>query len=122
MTLGFRSSLGSKDVVDEVQLPTCDLPLYDALVAGSREAAAVAYHTGPDGYSQLREQLYVEASKRNDAHLVKYTVQCLDCAVMDPARAPLFHAAAAYLVSIWVREIPEDHLVEHLHSTTRAQF
>jgi hypothetical protein len=122
MALGFRSSLGRNDVACELQLPPVDMPLAEALIAGSREAAAVAYHAPAEAFSEMREHLCIEASKRNDAHLVKYTLQCLDCAVMDPGHAPLFHAAAAYLVSIWVREIPEEQLHEHLHSTTRAQF
>lgn len=122
MALGFRSSLGGKQIDGPLQLPAYEGSLSEALKVGSLEAAAVAYRMPAESLTQMREQLAVDASLRNDAHLVKYTLQCLDCAAMDPARAPLFHAAAAYLVSIWVREIPSDKLTEQLHSPKRAEL
>lgn len=122
MALGFRSTRGGKPIDGALELAPIDASLDEALTVGPREAAAVAYHTPTDAVAHLREQLAGEASLRNDAHLVKYVLACLDCARMDPARAPLFHAAAAYLTGVWVREVPAARLHEHLHDPNRAAF
>ncbi len=119
LALGFRSTRGRNEVDGELALPRTHGSLSDALMASPRDAAAVAFHTSPSSIPQLREQLALEASHRSDAHLVKYVLACLDCAAMDPQRAALYHAAAAYLTSLWVREIPADQLPEHLHDHRR---
>ena len=62
----------------------------------------------------MRTELATQAAIRNDAHLVKYTLACLDVATMDPAYARLYHAAAAYLVSVWMATTPAESLLENL--------
>ena len=38
---------------------------------------------------------------RHDAHLVKYTLACLDAMAADPPAARLYLAAAATLLAFW---------------------
>ena len=46
-------------------------------------------------------QLATRASVQRDAHLVKYTLACLDAAAADPPQRRLYLAAAASLVAWW---------------------
>lgn len=54
------------------------------------------------------------AAKRNDAHLVKYTLACHDRAERDPEAEPLFRAGAIVLVNDWLPETPDNKLKESL--------
>src|ERR1039457_2439807 len=65
------------------------------LVHSPRAGASVAWFARQEERPRIEQTIATEAAIRNDAHLVKYTWACLDCAVQDPAQAPLFHAAAA---------------------------
>ena len=46
------------------------------------------------------------ACAHRDAHLVKYTLACLDAAAADPDAARLFHAGAASLLAFWEAPTP----------------
>jgi hypothetical protein len=46
-------------------------------------------------------ELVTRACVQRDAHLVKYTLACIDAAHADPGAARLFRAAAASLLSFW---------------------
>lgn len=48
-----------------------------------------------------RETLATDAATRHDAHVVKYTLACLDAASDDPDFAPLYLNAAARLLAWW---------------------
>ena len=46
-------------------------------------------------------ELVTGACAHRDAHLVKYTLACLDAAYADPDAARLFLAGAASLLAFW---------------------
>jgi hypothetical protein len=48
-------------------------------------------------------ELATRASVQRDAHLVKYTLACLDAAAADPDRRRLYLGAAASLVGWWAQ-------------------
>jgi hypothetical protein len=62
---------------------------------------AAAWHATADDRPRLVEALATRASLHHDAHLVKYTLACLDASRADPAAGPLYVAAAAYLSAWW---------------------
>ena len=73
----------------------------DALDADRATAAAAAWHAPGGDRAALISELATRASIRHDAHLVKYTLACIDAAADDPAHARLFLAAAASLGAWW---------------------
>ena len=107
--VGFRSTLATRpleptfphaDAPGATAVPRVDL-VRDALAAGPDHAAAAVWHARPEERGGIVTLLATEASTRHDAHLVKYTLACLDAAADDPAHAALFLAAAASLASWW---------------------
>lgn len=107
-TLGFRALLG-RVRLDPTERPQADIgedPLA-ALDGTPKEAAAGAWQLAgsgrPDRVAALVAALSTRAATHPDAHLVKYTVACLDAAATDPAAAPLHLAAAASLGAWWAR-------------------
>jgi len=46
-------------------------------------------------------EIVTRASAHRDAHLVKYTLACIDAAHADPGAARLFQAGAASLLAYW---------------------
>jgi len=112
--MAIRASHGNGDLKPLPELEHVEMDLTEALVHSPRAAASVAWFARPDQRPQIEQTLASEAAIRNDAHLVKYTWACLDAAVQDPTHAPLLHAAAAYLCSIWCIEQPKDGLVRKL--------
>ena len=46
-------------------------------------------------------ELATAAATSHDAHVVKYTLACLDAAAADPAAADLYLAAARHLLDWW---------------------
>ncbi len=112
--MAIRASQGNGNLKPLPELERIDMDLTEALVHSPRAAASVAWFALPDERPRIEQTIATEAAIRNDAHLVKYTWACLDAAVQDPAHAPLFHAAAAYLCSIWCLEQAKDGLVRNL--------
>ena len=110
----FRATGGRSVVAPEVDPERTSLALRDALLAGPEAAASAAFHARDGEVKAVRTELATQAAIRNDAHLVKYTLACLDVATMDPAYARLYHAAAAYLVSVWMATTPAESLLENL--------
>ena len=110
----FRATGGRSVVAPEVDPERTSLALRDALLAGPEAAASAAFHARDGEVKAARTELATQAAIRNDAHLVKYTLACLDVATMDPAYARLYHAAAAYLVSVWMATTPAESLLENL--------
>lgn len=72
-----------------------------ALRGGPDEAAAAVWHAPATERPAIAARLAARASAHHDAHLVKYTLACFDAAHTDPAAAPLYLAAAAYLGAWW---------------------
>ena len=112
--LGFRASLGDRTVprgalgVDGDGVPADPgIPVDEALRVGPSVAAGAVWHSPePDG--SLRASLASAASRGQDAHLVKYTLACLDAADADPGAARLHLAAAAHLVGWWAGQDDQD--------------
>jgi len=112
--IGFRAAGGNGNLKFAPELPPPQVDLAEALVHSPRAAASAAWFARTGDRPLLEQTLATEAAIRNDAHLVKYTWACLDAAAQDPAQAPLFHAAAAYLCAIWCIEQPKDGLIRSL--------
>jgi len=81
--------------------------LHAALRHGPEEAQAVGLELRPEEMRAAFACLAVKASARSDAHLVKYTLACIDAAALDPGSDCLYLAAAAKLNAIWLRDEPE---------------
>jgi hypothetical protein len=64
-------------------------------------AAAAVWHAPVDERGAVVSELASRASIQHDAHLVKYTLACIDAAADDPRHAALFLAAAASLSAHW---------------------
>lgn len=103
--LGFRATLG------RVRLdpgwtpePPRTRDLRAALGGSIDEAVAAAWHARADQVPEVVEALATRASAHHDAHLVKYTLACLDAGRTDPDAAHLYLAAAAYLSAWWRQE------------------
>jgi hypothetical protein len=99
--VGFRFSLARVPLVPELAADDPGVPLADALTGPPAVAAAAAWHLPEARWPELAGELATRASVHHDAHLVKYTLACLDAAAADPAHRRLYLAAAASLVGWW---------------------
>jgi hypothetical protein len=101
--VGFRSLLAERALVPELPHDDPGVPLAEAFAAGPDPAAAAVWHRlGRELDPRvLIGELTTRASIQRDAHLVKYTLACLDAAAADPDHARLFLSAAASLVGWW---------------------
>ena len=98
---GFRAAYATKALAARYDVPAPELPLRDALDSGQELATAVAWHTHPEHRPALIDELVQRAAVHEDAHLVKYTLACLDAAASDPDAARLYLTAAASLSGWW---------------------
>jgi hypothetical protein len=98
---GFRAAFATRDLPRSFapEPPGLDLPT--ALGSGPDEAAAAAWHHPDDQRPALVTELATRAAVHGDAHLVKYTLACLDAAAWDPAGARTYLAAAGRLHGYW---------------------
>lgn len=103
--VGFRASLARRPLVAD--LPHDD-PGVDVRAGGgafldeSPPVAAAAVWYAPDrDLDEVMTSVAGRAATAHDAHLVKYTLACLDAAAEDPGHRRLFLAAAASLVAWW---------------------
>jgi hypothetical protein len=96
--LASRAVLGKIAINTDPPPPTSQTNLSEADPA---TAASIAFHTNIAQRKEMMTTLATEAAIHHDAHLVKYTLACFDAAANDPAAAPLFIAAAAYLGAWW---------------------
>jgi hypothetical protein len=106
--VGFRAALGTRSLDGRYEPPppaTSDLR--EAIADGPDEAAATAYHAPEEALSGVVTELATRASLHHDAHLVKYTLACLDAAADDPDRRRLHLASAASLSAWWAAQ-PSD--------------
>lgn len=102
--VGFRSAFATR-AVQPFDPPPAGLELRDALADGPEAAAAAAWHTPEAEWPALAAELVDHAAVHPDAHLVKYTVACLDAAACDPAARRLHLTAAASLAGWWARTL-----------------
>ena len=114
--MAIRASHGNGNLNPFPEFEPVDMDLTVAVARSPRAAASAAWFAMPDERPRIERILAGEAAIRNDAHLVKYTWACLDAAAMDAAHAPLYHAAAAFLCSIWCMEQPRDTVIRNLAS------
>jgi hypothetical protein len=106
--VGFRAALGSR-ALDGGWTPArpATTDLAEAIAAGPEEAAATAWHTPDEHVDDVVTGLATRAALHHDAHLVKYTLACLDAAAYDPDQRRLHLAAAASLSGWWAAQ-PSD--------------
>jgi hypothetical protein len=106
--VGFRAALG-REALDPSWRPappeTTDLA--EALAAGPHAAAATTWYAPDPELDTITSTLATRASLHHDAHLVKYTLACLDAAAADPSQRRLYLAAGASL-SAWWGQQPSD--------------
>jgi hypothetical protein len=106
--VGFRAALGSRALDgDWTPAAPATTDLAEAIEAGPEQAAATAWHTPDEGTHGVVAELATRASCHHDAHLVKYTLACLDAAAYDPDQRRLYLAAAASLSAVWAAQ-PSD--------------
>jgi hypothetical protein len=101
--LGFRASL-AHDPLDRSIAESwtrVDLPLEQAIAAGPETARAALWHLPESAFDEATTTLATGAATHHDAHLVKYTLACLDAAAIDPSARRLYLAAAATLAGWW---------------------
>jgi hypothetical protein len=99
--VGFLAALLSEPLPATVDLPSPGGTFAGAVAAGRDEAAGWVLHAPATAVGPTWTQIVTAASAHRDAHLVKYTLACLDAAQADPAAARLFQAAAASLLAYW---------------------
>ncbi len=112
--IGIRAALGNGNLNLSPELQPAAMELSEALVHSPAAAASMAWFASAEQRPEVVRTLATEAAIRNDAHLVKYAFACLDAAGQDPSHAHLFHAAAAYLCSIWCLEQPRERILDAL--------
>ncbi len=96
--LACRAVLGKVAIGTDPPPPTSQTNFDEADPA---TAASIAFHTDIAQRKEMMTILATKAATHHDAHLAKYTLACFDAAANDPAAAPLFIAAAAYLGAWW---------------------
>jgi len=97
--VGFRAAFASGPLRTSYAPADPGVDLAHAFDLGPVAAGAAGFHS-----DDVVTELATRASTHHDAHLVKYTLACLDAAAFDPGYARLYHAAAASLVAFWTRD------------------
>jgi hypothetical protein len=99
--IGFRNALARHPLEPVFPDPDPGVGWRDALDGPPAIAAAAAWHAPDDELGALTGELATRASVGQDAHLVKYTLACLDAVATDPSQRRLYLTAAASLVGWW---------------------
>ncbi len=99
--VGMIAALATGPIPIEVSLPDPGGVLDDAVLQGRDAAAGWVWHAPTAELVGLPSELATRASARHDAHIVKYTLACLDQVAADPEAARLYLAAAAGLLGFW---------------------
>jgi hypothetical protein len=101
--VGFRAAL-ARNPLEPAWTPS--VPGVDLATALEHEpelAAAAVWHAPADQVGTMTTLLATRASVHHDAHLVKYTLACLDAADWDKEHARLYLSAGAALHSWWTQ-------------------
>ena len=98
---GFLAALADAPIPSTVELDHPGGTFASAVAGGMTSAAGRAFHATDAEFVGIRTEIVTAACARHDAHLVKYTLACLDAMVADPAAARLYLAAAAALLAYW---------------------
>lgn len=99
--VGFRAAMAAGPLVTtyDPQAPSVDVTR--ALVEAPTDAAAAVWHTPDPLLRAAVSVLATNAAIHADAHLVKYTLACLDAADWDRTHARVYLAAAGALAGYW---------------------
>ncbi len=99
---GFRAALAQRPLVAgyEPERPST-LDSRSALDRTPQEAAAAVWYANGEELQMLASECISRAATHEDAHLVKYTLACLDAAAFDRSRSRLYLAAMAHLNAFW---------------------
>ncbi len=107
--VAFRATMARRPLDTTAPAAESRGTLLEALEREPADAAATVWHAPTAAVPELTTELATRASVQGDAHLVKYTLACLDAADADRAEARLYLAAAASLHTYWARRAePED--------------
>lgn len=101
--VGFRAALAVRPLAADWQPEPAALPWRQALDHDPSTAAAAVWFAGAVETTAIERELATRAAVAHDAHLVKYTLACLDAATTDPAAGHLYRAAAASLGAWWAQ-------------------
>lgn len=101
--VGFRAAMATRPLDAGFEADAPDGTLGELLAAGPEAAAAAMWHTPEPGIEDAVTDLVTWVATQADAHLVKYTLACLDAAAWDRTHARLYRAAAACLAGFWAR-------------------
>ena len=111
--VGFLAGLADAPIPRTVELDAPGGSFAAAVAGGMTTAAGYAFLAGDDELAAIRTDIVTAACARHDAHLVKYTLACLDAMAADPPAARLYLAAAATLLAYWTPIAdPDDPLVD----------
>ncbi len=111
--VGFLAALTDAPIPATVELDSPAGSFADAVADGMTAAAGRAFHAAGDELGAIRTEIVTAACVRHDAHLVKYTLACLDAMAADPPAARLYLAAAATLLAYWSPIVdPDDPLTD----------
>lgn len=102
--VGFRAAFAQLPLPRAYSPAPNTLALDDALAAGSAAAAATVWHAPREEIAAMATTLVTRAATHRDAHLVKYTLACLDAAADDQQHGRLYLAAAASLGGYWAAQ------------------
>ncbi len=99
--VGFRAALARNGLDPAWAPPETTRDLSTALEQEPNEAAAAVWHAAGREIPEITRTLATRAAVHHDAHLVKYTLACLDAAAWDRNSAHVYLAAAASLHGWW---------------------
>jgi hypothetical protein len=99
--VGFLAALATEPVPATVELPAPAGSFADALRAGRDAAAGWVLHAPTEAVAPTWTEIVTRVGAHRDAHLVKYTLACIDAAHADPGAGRLFQAGAASLLAFW---------------------
>ena len=104
--VGFLAALAAEPLPGTVDLPAPGGTFAGAVVAGRPQAAGWMLHAPAAALPVARTELITRVCAHRDAHLVKYTLACIDASHADPGAGRLFLAAAASLLAFWEAPTP----------------
>ena len=109
--VGFLAALATEPIPDGLDFADPGGSFRAALTTSRESAAGFVLHADESSLHSVVTELVTEVCAHRDAHLVKYTLACLDAAAADPPARRLFLAAAASLLASWLPiDDPDDPL------------
>ena len=100
--VGFRAALACRPLEEHWEPEDPGVAPAASLERDPEQAAAAVWHASDESLASVATVLATRAARHHDAHLVKYTLACLDAADAHRSDARLYLAAAARLHGWWV--------------------